>query len=173
MTVVIRFAWHGTSTSPCTPTFANLLASLLSCGRYTLHALPRHVCPESLASTYRPRWRCATCHTAYVTKAFRINRIRHPHPFGPSSCRYPAAWLNGNLVELHPQNRSSNRGNAFEEKVVGKTLRSFFLPSLFDILTWMNRILSQKERENEFLERKRYRRDRHSCYEERCCQGNR
>lgn len=49
--------------------------SSVVCGSYTLHALPRHVCLESLASTYRPRWRCATCYTAYVTKAFRINRI--------------------------------------------------------------------------------------------------
>lgn len=104
MTVVIRFAWRGTSTSPCTPTFANLLASLLSCGRYTLHALPRHVCPESLASTYRPRWRCATCHTAYVTKAFRINRIRHPHPLRPFILS-----LSRCLVEREPRRTPSSK----------------------------------------------------------------
>lgn len=133
------------------PTFANLLASLLSCGRYTLHALPRHVCPESLASTYRPRWRCATCHTAYITKAFRINRIRHPHPLRPFilslSC---PGWWNGNLVEP-AQNRSSNRDNALHSK---KNRRSF-LSSFFNILTW------------DSFEKESNRNEKMSCWKER------
>lgn len=62
--------------------------------RYTHY---RDTCAQNLQlPPTDPDARCATCHTAYVTKAFRINRIRHPHPLRPFILSL-SCWLNGNL----------------------------------------------------------------------------